>query len=901
MKASLSLFGLAVMLGSTTLAAPAVAEEGVAGPDEMVQADEAVMEEVVVLGRLQSEAQALMQDRIEDGAVVDNLDSDSIARMGDSTVAATLRRVSGLTLVNDKFVYIRGLGERYSSTSLNGAYIPSPDLTRNVVPLDLFPASIVSSLSIQKSFSPDISANFAGGSVNIVTNPFPDEGFNFSAEVGSGMNSESDDLISYAGGSDDKWGTDDGSRSLPGRLMAGLEQYSGSLGLSNILDTLSRSNGQAASLADATAANQSLLLSLNRNIGLDLNKGSTPDRQGRITIGNSFDIGQDFQTGFQMSGAYDTKWRATERTSRLFGAPEQQFETENETTQSVNVTGTFTTGLRYTTDHEVTLSSIYLRNTDDEAAVSDSFNENRLFSEGAGFRNYRFEFEEREMVVNQAKGEHVLGDTTKELFQGWLDWVPTDAQLDWFYSESRAMSDIPNRISADFGTTLENGLVTGEVLQSDSSAIEYRFIDLDDDVKSYGWTAAIPFSAENIEFTTKFGYQHDQKARVYAQREFGIGSLNALASSLTGSLDNILSESNITDPDNDFLISVLGSTSRSYLAATMVDASFGLVDVTFSETWRFVGGARYEDYRQVALPWNIFGYTTDSPQLTTDVSTLSDAVFADDDYFPSMSLIYMNDWLAETFQLRLTVSETAIRPDLREVTDASYIDPLTGELVNGNPDVVPSNVESIDVRAEWFFENGNSLTVSLFNKEIDNPIEFFESPASDTNTAREIVNAAETSISGVEIDGLLSLGTIVDWGDQFFVQGNVTFQDSETIAGPQADSPTSAKREATGASDYVANIMFGFDSTDGKHSANLLYNVFGERLYVAGRLGAPDGYEQPFNSLDINYSWYPSDNWTLKLKAQNILDEDVEIERDGVVTFFESPGTGVAVQVKYDF
>ena len=179
MKASLSLFGLAVMLGSTTLAAPAVAEEGVAGPDEMVQADEAVMEEVVVLGRLKSEAQALMQDRIEDGAVVDNLDSDSIARMGDSTVAATLRRVSGLTLVNDKFVYIRGLGERYSSTSLNGAYIPSPDLTRNVVPLDLFPASIVSSLSIQKSFSPDISANFAGGSVNIVTNPFPDEGFNF--------------------------------------------------------------------------------------------------------------------------------------------------------------------------------------------------------------------------------------------------------------------------------------------------------------------------------------------------------------------------------------------------------------------------------------------------------------------------------------------------------------------------------------------------------------------------------------------------------------------------------------------------------------------------------------------------------------------------------------------------
>ncbi len=95
--------------------------------------------------------------------------------------------------------------------------------------------------------------------------------------------------------------------------------------------------------------------------------------------------------------------------------------------------------------------------------------------------------------------------------------------------------------------------------------------------------------------------------------------------------------------------------------------------------------------------------------------------------------------------------------------------------------------------------------------------------------------------------------------------------------------------------------MVGFDSMDGQHSANILYNVFGERLYVAGRLGAPDGYEQPFHSLDLNYSWYPNDNWIVKLKAQNLLDETIEIERAGVVTFSEQPGTSIALQVKYDF
>jgi TonB-dependent receptor len=883
----------------------AIAEEAdlESGQADIVQAENNVIEEVVVLGRLQSAAQSLLQDRIEDDALTDSLEAESISRMGDSTVAATLRRVSGLTLVNDKFVYVRGLGERYSSTSLNGAFVPSPDLTRNVVPLDLFPSAIVSSLAVQKTFSPDISANFGGGAVDIVTTPFPDKGTNFSFEIGSGMNTESDDRITYAGGQDDKWGTDDGTRAFPEALAAGLANFQGDLGVQNILGGLSASSGSPASLAAAEAANRDIMLSLNREIGLDLTKGSTPDRQVRAATGTTVDLSDDWIFGFQVGGAYDAKWRTTNRTSRNFGAPNEQFETEEESTHSVNVTGTFTTGFSFLSEHDVTLSTLYLRNTDDEAAISDFFNENRLFSEGSGFRNYRFEFEERALVVNQAKGSHVLGDGTKNLFNGLLDWAPYETTLDWFYSESRARSDIPNRISADYGTELnvQTAEVTGQVLRSDSSAIEYRFLDLDDLVTSYGWKADVPLQRDNIALHVKFGYQHDDKARTYSQREFGIGSLNASAAARTGSLDNVLADDNLLDPDNDFFLSVLGSTSRSYIAATIVDASYGMVDLTFNDRWRFVGGARYEDYRQVALPWNVFGYTVDQPQITTDPETLRNAVFQDDDYYPSAAIIYMGDLWAETFQLRLGYAETTIRPDLREVTDASYVDPITGELVNGNPNVRPSDVQSLDLRAEWFFANGNNLTVSLFRKEIGDPIEFFESPASDTNTAREIVNAEGTTIDGIEIDGVLALGILGGWGESFFLQGNVTVQDSETVAGVQADSPTNNVRPATGASDYVANLMLGFDSMDGQHSANILYNVFGERLYVAGRLGAPDGYEQPFHSLDINYSWYPNDNWIVKLKAQNLLDETIEIERAGVVTFSEQPGTSIALQVKYDF
>lgn len=891
----------ATVMALSALSTYANAEELAGGPEEMARADSDVIEEVVVLGRMQSAAQSLLQDRIEDDALVDSLDSETMSRMGDSTVAATLRRVSGLTLVGGKFVYVRGLGERYSSTSLNGAYIPSPDLTRNVIPLDVFPSAIVSSLVVQKTFSPDISANYAGGAVDIVTTPFPDKDLNFSVEAGGGWNSEADNLKSYPGGSDNKWGQDDGTRALPSQIIQGLQTYQGSIGVQSILRGLNRTADGGTS-DQAIEINNAYALSLNRNLAIS-DKDDTLDKDLRVTVGNTYDLASDVEGGFQLSGAYASKWRNTERYQAIFSNPDEQFENEDQTTQSIDMSGTATFGLRYLGEHEVTVASLFLRNSDDELRISDFHNENRQLSSGLGFREYRLEFEEREMLVNQVKGEHLLGLNTKALLGGRFDWIPTDAQINWFYSDATANSEIPNRVTMAFDTVVDpaTGATQSESLKRDASAVDFRFSDLEDEVLSYGWGATIPFDLKRSTVDVKFGYQHDQKARTYSQREFGLGSVDASDDVLQGGIATVLSDATIGLIDNGFRIQEQGAGSRSYIAATMVDATYGMLDWTHDETWRITAGARYEDYRQVALPWNVFGYTADRPQISTDVATLARATFADDAFYPSLSLVYMGDWLAETFQLRFSISQTTIRPDLREVTDSSYQDPITNELVNGNPDVVPSTVDNIDLRAEWFFANGNNLTISVFSKEIADPIEYFESPASDTNIAREIINAAETTITGFEVDGVLALGFLGGWGESWFLQGNATFQDTETIAGPNADAPTNNVRPATGASDQVFNLMLGYDSMDGRHSANLLYNVFGERLYVAGRLGAPDGYEQPFNSLDLNYSFYPSDNWTLKLKVQNLLDETIEIERAGVLTFAEKPGAAVALKVKYDF
>ncbi len=875
------------------------------------QADNAEIEDIVVVARFYSAAQALVNERIDDEVVTDVMDAESIGRLGDSTVAAALRRMAGLTLVNDKFVYVRGLGERYSSTSLNGATIPSPDLTRNVIPLDIFPASIVESLRVQKSYSADARANFGGGSIDIRTKSIPD-GFTWALEASSGYNLENDgEVLSYPGGGDDDWGEDDGTRELASSITDAIRRFRGNLGVQNIAHTLRQEGNMyespAAAFAAAQAVNRQIALGLNRNIGIQ-HEDDAPDYGLKASIGNTFLFGQDWEFGFLVGGSYEADWRERHRFSRLFSDPAEETESEDESIRSVDLHANINLGLVYGDDHEVSTTSLYLRNTDDRTAIRDFFNENRRRSDGFGFRDYRIKFEERDLAVNQIKGTHRFGDDTRALLPESLDYtlevLPDDLEISWFYSDSEGGTSIPNQVGVRAETDTDP--VTAEVLSSavntGSSVADFRFTELEDEVENYGWSALLPFYVGNSFVEISFGGEHSQKVRAYRQTQLSLGALSVADQSiLQGGLDEAFSDANVANPANNYVFDLQGTNNQSYIAATMTDASFGKVDWTWNETWRVSVGARWEDYRQVALDWNIYAFTLTSPQVSVDPETLENSAYQDDEWFPSVSLTYMSDWLAETFQLRFGWSRSTVRPDLREITDASYIDPITSEIVDGNPGVVPSTVTSFDIRAEWFFLSDDNFTVSLFYKDIDEPIEFFEAAASDTNIAREIVNAESSEVYGVEIEALKSLRFLGPWGEPFFVQGNFTVQDSEIVAGANADAPTNPRRPLTGASEYVANIMLGFDSFDGAHTASLIYNVFGERLYVAGRNGAPDGFEQPFHSLDFTYAWYPTERFTVKAKLQNILDEAITIEREGVVIFEQPTGQAFSLSVQYAY
>ncbi len=508
------------------------------------------------------------------------------------------------------------------------------------------------------------------------------------------------------------------------------------------------------------------------------------------------------------------------------------------------------------------------------------------------------------MLVNQVKGEHYAGTSTQEKLP-WLPlaWIPEGTKVEWQYTDATAQTSIPNEVAVASETTTDGGfnpVISTSRVTRNASAADYRFTDLDDEVLNYGWQLTVPFSTVRSTIEVSGGWDYARKVRQYRQTQFGLGPLTvADIGVVDGPIGSVFSDANITNPANDFVLGLTGTNNQSYLAATITDAAFGKVDWTINDTWRVAAGARWESYRQVALDWNIWAFTVAAPQISTDPAVLEAGSLSRDDYYPAVSLTYMGDLWAEVFQLRFGWSETVVRPDLREITDASYVDARTGFITAGNPGVLPAELSNLDLRAEWFFSNGDNLTLTAYYKDITNPIEFFETPASDTNRAREIINAASGNVTGLELEGIKELAFLGDFWEAFFVQGNVTLQDSELIAGTRADAPTNPTRKLAGASDYVLNVLLGFDSMDGNHSATIVYNVFGERLYTAGRLGTPDSFEQPFNSLDVTYSWYPTDTMTLKLKLQNLLNEEVVIAQQGIETFVEKPGTGFSLSFEW--
>lgn len=858
---------------------------------EEMQSNEAIreatrVERIQVNGRQISSSAMAAAERREQPQVSEFLDAGMIGRIGDSDVAAALKRVTGLTLVDNKFIYVRGLGERYSSTLLNGAMVPSPDPTRNVVPLDMFPTGILDSLEVQKSYSVDMPASFGGGGVNIRTLSLPRERF-FEVQIGTGYNSLNDDPgLTYAGGSDDWRGRDDGTRGLSPTLQQALDSY-GSLEPVAIARGLGGIN--AENLMQAQEINRELGLALNRNQDLR-EKSLGPDFDASVSFGERIELSDDLTFGAIAAVNYDQSQKNIRERERYYSittndelTPLVQYDDITGTRYNTKLSGIVNFGLNYKNEHKLETTTTYLLDTEDEAKLKVGDTIETINESNRQNADYSISYEERSMIANQVRGEHSFS---------WL----ADLGVDWQYTEARARRYAPNEVEYRYirNYDAEGGLESSALRRSDNSAL-FIYGDMRDNTENGSVDFAFPLSTRNWELDLQSGYAYFQRARDSQTDRFKLDSRGFSNTELEADFSDIFSDENILDPSKGFRISDVTAQADDYVAAQQLDAYYVGIDALYDYTWRFNIGARYEDFRQIALPL--------SPATGEVQGNPADYPLLDDDWYPSAAVTWL---FHPDMQLRFAASQSVVRPDLREVTPVLYVDPRTDFKVIGFSDLESSKLSNLDARWEWYMESGSSLSVGVFYKDIDSPIETVEIKGSDGNLLVSFRNAESGTIYGIETEFVRRLGglwnTAPNWMDDFFVAGNLTFSDSEiTIQRLGESNITNLERRMSGHSEYVVNAQLGYDSPNEKHSAMLSYNVSGPRINFAGVDGKDDAYEQPFHSVDATYSYFPTDGLTLKLSAKNLLNEKVEILQQGQILQGRDPGTSVSASLSYRF
>ncbi len=385
------------------------------------------------------------------------------------------------------------------------------------------------------------------------------------------------------------------------------------------------------------------------------------------------------------------------------------------------------------------------------------------------------------------------------------------------------------------------------------------------------------------------GYSKADKTRDSDIRRFTYlqqGSVNKIRDLLSNpDLGKIINAETIA-PDGFQLLEVTRPTDN-YNASRVVDSAFIEADIEIGDSWRVLAGVRKEEALQNVNTFNLFSQDDD-----VIVSTMENS-----DLFPTITGTWVLDqW---DMQLRSSYSETTSRPDFRELSPAAFTHPVTGQDIVGNPDLKVAYIKNYDLRWEWYYSSTESLSVGLFYKEFDSPIEAVIMPG--TEGLRTFVNAATAYTQGVEVDVNHNLEFINERFADFFVATNVTLIESEvTITPEQSGTITNSQRPLQGQADYIVNFQLGYDDGDNQ-KGSLVYHMTGPKIREVGVLMAPDVIDQKFGSLDATYIHSFGQNTELTLKVKNLLNTRQETTQGGFDINSFNDGTSGSLGLSYEF
>jgi outer membrane receptor protein involved in Fe transport len=836
----------------------------------------AELEEVVVTAEAARDSEAgLLKRRAKAASVSDAISAEAISQAGAGDAAAAMKKVTGASVVGGKYVYVRGLGGRYSNTQLNGVEVPSSDPDRNSVQFDLFQSEALENIVTQKTFTPDQPGNFSGGLVNISTKSFPEDfSLKFSSSVSVNPQVHfNNDFLTQSGGGLDFLGIDDGARAIPDILD----------GISNeeiptqteVTDAIREApDGQTPPVVDEF---DRLSDAFNDNMGAI--RGTAPINQSySFSLGNQQELlgrplGYIVSLSYGRSATYyDDGFTGRYDNPRAGNIEPTILLNDTEGTDEVNWGGIANLNYKLTPNNEVTANVLYTRSGTQETRFQSGSWPDEFGDDSPNLlQNRTITFTERRLVSTQLQGEHLVpavgnlliewtgaySDTNQEepdkrLFPS---LVRFDAAGDSSFIAQASGFPFPSRIFRDLTETTQNAKIdfTLPFKQWSGEKARLKFGGL--------------YKRDERDFNETFFSQVPGELSFNAVR----GDEEAFFSDENTGVIEIVEQNGLRLPRLGATIQLNTDENNDYQGERVVGAGYLMLDLPVTSKLNVIAGARLESTNQTV------------GRRGEDLGEISET-----DILPAVNLRYA---LTDNMNLRGAASRTLARPTFREFGPFALFSTDIFDFVIGEPGLQRTLITNLDLRWEWFTRPGEILAVSAFYKDMNDPI---ERALLQSNGQTSWRNVDDADVYGVEAEVRTRLDRIAPSLEYLTLGVNVSFVESvvdvpETeLANP--DDDTDRTRPLQGQSPYTFNADLTYDNPEWGTTTGLYFNISGERLSAVGLFEQPEAYEQPFAQLDFNFSQKVFTNWSLSFSVDNLLDDNYEerVETLGESRVFQS-------------
>ena len=821
-----------------------VKADGVTVVDAALEEESSQLQEVVITATAtRDNVNAVYAMQQKSANVLDGISSQSIKATGDNDAGNAIRRVAGVSIQGGRYVYVRGLGDRYSKTILNNMEVPGLDPERNTVQMDMFPANIIDNIIVYKTFTPDLPASFTGGLIDIRTKDFLDKRMmNIAMSVGINTNvGFKNNFLTYSGAKGDVFGFGKSSREFP-------------LNSKIVLPSIVSPDYEITS--NATKA-------MSDNMAASTGKGCL-NQSYSFSAGNQWNIFKHSSLGL----IYALNYRIDSRqyTDGFFGdyyfpgkgslslLPNVEFNDHRSSTQ-VMFSNMLNLGLKINSSNKIGVIAMHNQNGNKITRVLDGIK--FTTNDGFGYRENDLLYDERSITFTEIFGTHYFENAM-------------GSQLDWKLAITNSTLSQPDNRFFNFGYVTDNDVMRYTLFQT-PSRVNRSMGEMNYDARI---DYALPLTIwKDLKAKVKLGTAYNLKSRSYKEVRFDYGpSANEV---FNGDINYYISDANTYNPENNthgvFLINAYQKDNyNDYSGVMQVAAGYAMIEMPIINRLKFIGGLRMETTN--------LNFTSEDDTKQAVLKLKGKQLIKTLDFLPSAAFVFQ---VRENMNLRLGYGRTLARPSFREVAPISIADFLGGRFLTGNPNLQRTLIDNIDLRYEWFTALGSILSLSAFYKRFHNPIEVTNNTQVSSGEI-SYQNVSLAQLYGVEMEVRQKLDIVHRSLKDFtlginasYIHSSVDVPKAEYEAAFAINENTASKRTMYGQSPFLINAFLEYINQYGT-ALNISYNIQGKRLARVSIGGTPNIFELPQSLLNLKVAqnFGKTKQMQVNFTATNLLNPD---------------------------